>query len=222
MQQRITPVLIAAVVAIIAVLALILSATSSRPQRTYTLGARPLQPILGIDPPRRMCQGPLTSVRPFDGVQVWAAALAHQTDHVDIVVRDAGNKTTLAHGPVTVTDAAGPYTARLNQPVTGTRAVQVCIAPISGHYIALGTMSVNPSVTLDIHPGLQFAVNLIDDRGSLLGAVPRMLSRAALWHPGWVGAWTFWLLGAGILASFGVGIAAVARAAREDEQSDEA
>lgn len=187
-----------------------------------TLNARPLMPIAGTDPGHRMCQGPFTRPPTFDAVQVWAAALAHKHAHVDILIIDASTGRTLAAGPLTVSDLAGPYTARLNRLVSGVGAVEVCVAPVSGHYIALGMGSVNPTVVLHGHPGLQFSVNLLDDRGSLLGALPRAFSRAALWHPAWVGAWTFWLLGAGILASFGVGIAAVARAAREDEQSDEA
>jgi hypothetical protein len=29
---------------------------------------------------------------------------------------------------------------------------------------------------------------------SMLAALPEVLERAALWHPGWVHAWTFWML----------------------------
>jgi len=28
----------------------------------------------------------------------------------------------------------------------------------------------------------------------MLTALPDVFERAALWHPGWVGPWTFWLL----------------------------
>jgi hypothetical protein len=38
------------------------------------------------------------------------------------------------------------------------------------------------------------------DSHSLLAALPDVFQRAALWHPGWIGAWSFWVLLALLLA----------------------
>ena len=209
-------VLVGAVFTALAVLGLIVAGLAPIQTRSFVLGARPLGPILGIDPPQRLCEGPITSERQFDIVQVWGAALAHHQARVRVTVTDAHDQHMLGSGPVTVTDAAGLYAARLDRPVVGGVSVQVCVNAVSDHYIALGTAPITPSVVLTGHPGQQFSLNLVDDHESLLGALPRALSRAALWRPSWVGEWTFWVLAAGVLLTFAVAVVAVTRAARED------
>ena len=52
---------------------------------------------------------------------------------------------------------------------------------------------------------------------SLLGSLPTVFSRAALWRPSSVGTWTFWLLAFGTLAAFGLGVIAVVGAAESDD-----
>ena len=52
---------------------------------------------------------------------------------------------------------------------------------------------------------------------SLFSVLPTAFRRASLFKPSWVGAWTFWLLGAAILGAFALGGLAVSRASRADE-----
>lgn len=210
--------LICAMLAVAAIIGLIVAAAQPITVRSFVLYARPMTPILGIDPPQRLCEGPITSSHPFDVVEIWGAALAHHRAHVDILVQDTQGHAVLSAGRVTVTDAAGLYTAQLTRPVSSAQPVRVCVSATSDHYIALGTNPVDPGVVLAGHPGLQFSLNLADNRPSLLGTLSRAFSRAALWRPAWVGAWTFWVLAAGVLAAFGAAIVAVMRAVQEDEE----
>ena len=51
--------------------------------------------------------------------------------------------------------------------------------------------------------------------------LPTVFERAALFHAGWIGAWTFWVLTGAVLGTFVIGAIAVAHAARSDTRSTE-
>ena len=67
-------------------------------------------------------------------------------------------------------------------------------------------------------PGEKFSLALLSDGDrSLLGSLPTAFSRASLWRPSWVGAWTFWVLAIALLATFGLAVVAVISAAGDDD-----
>jgi hypothetical protein len=60
-------------------------------------------------------------------------------------------------------------------------------------------------------------VLLSQSQRSLLAWLPTAFSRASLWRPSWVGAWTFWVLAGGLLATFALAVLAVLKAAEDDD-----
>jgi len=70
-------------------------------------------------------------------------------------------------------------------------------------------------------PGLEFSLVLFSGHGqSLLGALGKAFSRASLFRPSWIGAWTFWALAVALVATIAFGAVAIAAAASAD--SDDA
>ena len=56
---------------------------------------------------------------------------------------------------------------------------------------------------------------------TLLSDIPTVFERAALFRPGWVGVWTFWLLAAALLGAFPLAALALTRAIDADGRAAE-
>ena len=82
----------------------------------------------------------------------------------------------------------------------------------------MGSAVSEPGVTVTgIPAGQRFSLVLLSDGDrSLLGSLSLAFSRASLWRPSWVGAWTFWVLVIALLVTFGLAVVAVVRAADDD------
>ena len=77
-----------------------------------------------------------------------------------------------------------------------------------------------PGVVADgVVPGMQFAL-VLTHRVTLLGSLSTAFSRAAIFRPDWVGAWTFWLLLALLACTLPLAGVAIVRAL-DDPDPDE-
>jgi hypothetical protein len=132
------------------------------------------------------------------------------TARLTVVAQDAATRRPLASGPVTAGVAAGEYRAHLNRTIPAGRPLRICLNQVLNTFSVLGFQA---------RPAPEFSLALLSNRGSLLGALPTAFSRASLWRPSWVGSWTFWVLAIALLATFGMGVAAVASAASSDEEN---
>jgi hypothetical protein len=105
-------------------------------------------------------------------------------------------------------------------------ALTICVVDGSTHpFTLLGSGIVDPSVALTVNgkrSTAQFSLALLGTSASAFADLPRMFARARLFKPTWVGAWTFWLLLVALAATFGLAVAAVRTAAREDIADDPA
>ncbi|HET9125832.1 MAG TPA: hypothetical protein VFN65_13210, partial [Solirubrobacteraceae bacterium] len=70
-----------------------------------------------------------------------------------------------------------------------------------------------------VAPGTQFAL-VLTRRATFLGSLGTAFSRASLFKPSWVGAWTFWLLLALLGSTVPLAGAALVRALDDDEAAE--
>ena len=97
--------------------------------------------------------------------------------------------------------------------------MRICLTDDVSTFSLAGSAVSAPTVSATgVATGQRFSLVLLTDGGSLLGSLSTAFSRASLWHPSWVGSWTFWLLAIALLAAFGVGVSAVVSAAAADDE----
>ena len=187
-----------------------------------------------------LCQQPIRASSPIGGVRLWIWPGKRPTPPSSVTVHDASSGALLATGLMSAVPARPATDPRnwiplyptpvsrttvLTTPIPSGKRISVCLhnhGPSSTTVLGSGTNPLSGSLTIADKPTTQAAALLFlepHDR-SLLSLVPTALRRAALFRPGWVGAWTFWALGVALLLGFGVLGFAVVWAARDDTRED--
>lgn len=179
---------------------------------------------VALQPGQTACQGPISVGQPVGGVTVWATTSAGPGARLAATVRDADGGTTVARGRLapSASDqrlgwiAVSGYFTRSFAP---RRRISICLTPLTGTAVMLlgsggNTLTINGKPT-----GSALAVVLRTPHPrSLISLIPTVFRRAALFHPSWMGAWTFWILAAGLAA----GVALIALSLLRAEAMDEA
>lgn len=207
-----------AVPAMLAVLVLLAQASGHQFVRTASAGT-PDQFTLGVlRPGKRVCEGPLVSDLPARNVAIFGGG-AGETAQVTVDVQDAADHTSLASGHLRAASAQRGWLIPVNPAIPRGRPVRVCVTDDHGAFSLSGNPGSTPTVTATgLAAGQRFSLVLYTDRDqSLLGSLSTAFSRASLWRPSWVGAWTFWVLAIALLATFGLGVVAVVNAADDDD-----
>lgn len=190
--------------------------------RAYTTDIPDANVVALLHPGQEACAGPIAAAHAYDHAGVWVnAPTGPATLHI-VVRRDDGTELATSH-PVATGSALTEPQPRLSRLVRAGTAATVCVHTDTGVILLWGSASAQPAVkATGMYAGDQFSLVLIRDQpgGSLLQWLPTVFARAALWRPGWVGSWTFWLLALGVLGAFGLGAGAVSSAAAGDEQSN--
>ncbi len=186
----------------------------------FSLDVHPDREVTILDPQESACEGPIETVAPFAGIEFNIIPAAAPGAAFKLTVRDSESGALLATGrlPSGYATRITPD-VKLDSTVLAGRRVEVCLhnegptraAPLGG------SGSLTESVQGKINPYDVSLIFLRPKPRSLLASLPTVFDRAALFHPRWVGAWTFWLLSAALLAAFALGGVAIARAARCDE-----
>ena len=206
--------------AAVVLIALIVSASQSVMRRIVVLRAPDQEAVGQLRAPRHVCEGPLTPPASTQSVAIWGSSVIGPA-HVRVDVVDEHSARSLATGQVQAGTDSGEYAARLNRSVAGGRPLRVCLTGDLNTFVVLGSPAADPHVVMTgAGPGLEFSLALLNDRHSLLSSLSMAFSRAALFKPSWVGSWTFWLLAAALLATFGLAAVAIATASAEDEAGD--
>ncbi len=203
--------------AVIVLIALIVSASGSVMRRAFVLRAPNQEAVVLLRAPHRVCEGPITAGASTQSVAIWGASVVGPA-RVTIAVEDARSGASLATGQITA-KSTGEYVAHLSQSVPGGRQLRVCLTTTLNTFELLGATASDPKIVMTgSKRGLEFSLALLNDRHSLLGSLSTAFSRAALFKPSWVGSWTFWLLTAAILGTFGLAGVAITTAAADDER----
>jgi hypothetical protein len=181
------------------IVALLVAATVDKRDLAFTLGVQPAEVAAIAQPGQTVCQGPIdvptsasavafkasTAGRPGPPILVTARTSAGQVIGQAKVPGGYPDATTLRAGVGGISEGRTLSLCFRNQGRTalglygnGPAAARTSIATLDG-------ANVGTDLTL-----------VFERRKSrsMLAALPDMFDRAALWHPGWVEPWTFWVL----------------------------
>jgi hypothetical protein len=202
----------------------LLAAAADERHLAFSLAVRPSEPGVEALPGQEACQRDVDVEEPFDSLTVIPAAFFHPVPR--LVVRVSAP----AHGPLVAAGVLGdghpenkPTTIELNRTVPRGSRVDVCFRNLGAWKLAFfsgpGTDNEPSFATLD---GRYIRSDILIDflrskPRTTLDMVPDVFRRATLFHPGWVGAWTFWLLSAVLVLLVPLALAGAARAAVRDE-----
>jgi hypothetical protein len=197
-------------IAAAALVGVVVAAAVDRRDLAFTNGVPVTRIAAVLRPGVAACQRRVLVVEGFRAVEITPTALGHHgTPPLAVEVRDSRTRRRLAMGSV-----PGGYPDHLRRPVpvgsvrAGAR-VDVCVVNRGEHRIGLAggkaeSVPDSPLVVGALRDERR-ALTLRFLRGhprSVLSQVPVIFRRASLFRPGWVGPWTFWLLGA--LVALGV------------------
>jgi hypothetical protein len=172
---------------------------------------------------RRACEAPIQSAADFGAIRAFGSSTGSPAT-LDFLVTDTDSGETLARGAAPVSEAFNPITATLHGRVPAGRRVTVCMIGAGPGPIALGgSSSAGQPVRLRVGgratPQAVSLVMLQVRSQSFFSLLPTIFRRAALFRPGWVGAWTFWVLALILLAAaLGLGLAVSQAAVEEDRR----
>lgn len=196
----------AAVVLVAAVVTLLTDQRSV----AFVNGVAPTSGVALLRPPQRVCQRDVAVFEPFGGIGLAAITAGRPGPALDVTVLDHRSRRELGRGRVPAgyrTAVATPTqlaVARLGR-VRSRRSIDVCVKDAgSGLVLLTGTREPRPqNVDLVLiargEPkiGANLALTFLSRRpSSLFTRLPTAFERAALFHPPFMGAWTFWLLAA--------------------------
>ncbi|MDX6675779.1 MAG: hypothetical protein QOH11_3197 [Solirubrobacteraceae bacterium] len=178
-----------------------------------------------VEPGQERCS---SIIRPpgagADRVRFWARASdTEPTPPIVVFVRRSRTAQTLADGTAEG-GPAGVRTVHLRGSVAGSRKVVACFLNAGASAAVLlpppGTptrVTVERSAGLADYADVALELNRSDNR-SVLALLPDAFDRASLFRPGWVGAWTYWLLLVALVIGVPVLLSrALASASDEDE-----
>jgi hypothetical protein len=188
-------------VAAVAVLGLLAASVVDGHDLAFTNGVPITHVAAVIRAGDQACQREIKVIEPFSVVEATATGLGHKTQPLRIEVRDARTRRRLAAGssPEGYPDHA-PLPVRVG-PVAAGRRIDVCVTNDGRKRIGLEGGKAESVMGSPLVVGAlreeDLALTLRFRRPaprSVLSQVPVMFRRAALFRPGWVGPWTFWVL----------------------------
>lgn len=221
-----------ALAASLGALGLILAGGGDQRSTAFSIEVQSVRPVATLRPAQRACQGPIAVPTAFAGVEMWIAGIPAPGTTLQVTALETPDGKSLAAGQRKL-ESAQPATpsVRLRRTVASGTRVYLCFANAGRQPIPMlgstpgpssGSVSVNGRAT-----GSALSIVLLRPRStSLLSSLPTSFGRAALFRPGWLGTWTFWLLVVLVVLSFPLGAGALAlavRAARDpDHRADRA
>lgn len=178
-------------------------------RRGFRLGLN-TESVVMVKPGEEACR---TLIRPpqagANQVTFWARGASADGSAPPITVRvRKGRQSQLLAIARLPAARAGPRHAALRGSVAGARKVAACFTNAGAVSLALTPRPGTPTRVVPARLGertdnVDVALELVRaPERSLLSEVPDIFERAALFRPGWVGAWTFWLL----LAALAIGV----------------
>jgi hypothetical protein len=209
------------------VVVVLLAAATDERHLAFSLAVRPSEPGVEALPGQEACQRDVDVEEPFDSLTILPAAFFHPVPRLVVTVFDRANGTVTAAGVLTAGHPENkPTTIELNRSVPRASRVDVCFRNLGAWKLAFfsgpGTDNEPSFATLD---GRYIRSDILIDflrskPRTTLSMIPDIFRRATLFHPRWVGTWTFWLLSAVLALLVPLALAAAARAAARSEPPD--
>jgi hypothetical protein len=164
-----------------------------------------------------VCQRPVTAEADFDIVRLTLAPTGRVRVVVTVVPLGAGDPAPSASGRLVLVGSKGPAEVRLDRTVRQEQRFGLCVRNRGGGVLAVHgsdrAVDVAGAATGDgARPYHDLSLGFFRaSPRSVLSEVPAMFERAALFRPGFVGAWTFWLLLVAVVAGVPALLAAALR-----------
>lgn len=171
-----------------------------RRSEAFTLGVKPVTPLYARGG-STVCQGPIEVVEDFSAVRLTIGAAVVSSPPARVEVLDAATGRRLARGTLRAGYPSEAQPVRVDlAPIAAGRRIRVCLH-VTGDsgllvYGNADAAARGTTATLNGRPRERDLdiVFLREDKTSVLALTGAIARRAALFHGGWVGAWTIWLL----------------------------
>ena len=193
------------VTAALGLVALAVEAAGDKRDLAFTIGVVPSTPAVRLAPERMVCQGPIVVSEEFDRVGLKAGTPGAPGSPLTVSV------VTLAGDPIATGHIEGGYaypteqSAEVGRVAAGQR-ISVCVANAGTEKVDVygnaGVAALTSQALLNGRKPLDADLTLVflhGERRSMLSQLGDVFDRASVFRPGWVGAWTFWLLTAAVL-----------------------
>src|SRR4051794_11791575 len=199
------PAVLAAVLCAVAVVAALAVGALQRNSLAFTLGVSPAAGAIVLQPGQRACQTPIVvpAGGAFDRIAVQLGTFHTTGPAVVVDVRDTAMRHVLTRGtlPAGYPDVGlqPTHVVRVGHVAAG-RRIAVCLTDRGHRKVAVyGNGAAAARTSAAVYEGKPVAVDLaLVFRRSprlQLAVLGDAATRAALFKFGWMGAWTFWLLG---------------------------
>jgi hypothetical protein len=199
------------------------AAATDHRDTAFALDVANNRPVASLRHGRTLCQGPITVKTVFSALELWA----RPARALDVQVRTAHGRRLLAARRVTTWPSlTGEITVQFGaRRVRRGERIEVCVGNAGPRRIAFagGPPNRNSGTIHISRRRLPMAIALLfleAHSPTLLGLLHTVFDRASLFKFSWIGAWTFWVLGAALLLAFPLAGAAVVWGA-EAEPDDE-
>lgn len=209
-----------AVVLALGLIVLLVAGAAGTSTRAFSLGVPNVGPVTTVRAGQQACETPVPVPAGFGSLRVWASSIEGDA-LLAATISDAQSSRVLARGQTVVGPGATDYPVELSADVPAGRPIRICLTNTSPSAVYLdGSGQTNPAVHLTT-AGKPVALGI-----SLVGVAPQphslesqlstVFSRAALFRPGWVGSWTFWVLVVALVVALGLAGFAVVSASSDD------
>lgn len=219
-MKRKTSIIAFALVACAGLLTLALVASGDERRVAFSLDVPDYRHVATLASGQVGCEHHIVSQVAFGGVTVWIAPpAATPGSAIDITVRADATGAPVATGRIRGRyTSAGTFSASLSGTIPAGRTVSVCLRDAGPAAVGLIGGVTGENLLVDgRRAGADLSMLFLRQHpASLLSLLPTVFRRAALFRPGWVGTWTFWLLSALLLAAFPVCALALNAAVRAD------
>jgi hypothetical protein len=225
-----------AVVAVLGLIGLGVAGTVPKQSTAFSLDVPPTAPIVKLSPSGYACQGPIDAAAGFGSIAADLSSTVNPSPTVAPGPPIRLQVSSPSGAVIASAEVPGGYRQEgtvnfvLDRSVAAGRRIDVCLRTsgpgTAGVWGAVPGPGLAYSHVGSLRPGNvpgNAAIALLfihRHRRSLLASLPAAFGRAALFRPGWVGSWTFWVLTAALLATFAAGGIAVAQAVRSDVSAD--
>ena len=194
-----------------------------RRSEAFTLGVQPVTPVY-VRAGSTVCQGPIDVVEDFSAVRLTIGAAVVSSPPARVDVLDARTGRRLASGTLASGYPSEAQAVRVDlAPIQAGETIRICLH-VTGRSALLvygnaDAAARGTTATLNGRPR-QMDLDIVflrEDRTSVLALTGTIMRRAALFHGGWVGTWTIWLLALLAVTAFPALLALAIRRADEPE-----
>jgi hypothetical protein len=183
------------------VIGLVATALADDRPVAFTLGVGAAFPALELRPGSEACQAPIAVSEEFSAVLLSASVRQGAGPPLAVAVRELPGGRVLGAARV-APGYRGEFDnvrASFPEPIPAERRIALCARNVGERPVQLlggKPRTAKGTALLDGQPRPSdiTAVFLRSESVSILSLLPDIVERAALFHPAWVGEWTFWLL----------------------------